>query len=60
MEQNAVDDAEYCCCRADSQGKGKDGNGCKAGDLRQRPQTMANVLPQTGHRLISRGSDRIL
>jgi hypothetical protein len=58
MEQNAVDDAEYRCCRADSQGKGKDGNGRKARALRQRPQTISNILPQTGHRLISRRSDR--
>ena len=31
-----------------------DGNGSEAGTLRKHPQTVANILPNTGHRHTSR------
>ena len=60
FEENAIEYAEDHRGRADSKGKGKDGNGRKARALRKRPQTVANILPNTGQRETSQGSNRIL
>src|SRR4029077_6652153 len=49
-----VDDAEDRGCRTDSQRQSHDGNGSEARTLRKHPQTVANILPNTGHRHTSR------